>query len=271
MIQSILIPLLVLSVIGVLAGVLLALASHFFKVEENETVKAVRECLPGANCGACGFAGCDAYAEAVADGKAEANLCIPGGSDVAGQLSNILGVEVSVGEPKVAYVNCSGDCSAVAQKTIYEGLQSCKAAAMVYGGPFSCKFGCIGLGDCVAECPVGAISVKDTLAHIDPRVCIACGKCVKTCPKGVISLVGEDVVVAVACSNKEKGAVARKNCMNACIGCKKCEKTCQHDAIKVIDNLAVIDYAKCEDCGECAKVCPTGRLKVVDMKNGVIG
>ena len=122
MIQSILIPLLVLSAIGVLAGVLLALASHFFKVEENETVKAVRECLPGANCGACGFAGCDAYAEAVADGKAEANLCIPGGSDVAGQLSDILGVEVSVGEPKVAYVNCSGDCSAVAQKTIYEGL-----------------------------------------------------------------------------------------------------------------------------------------------------
>ena len=271
MIISILIPLLVLSVIGVIAGVLLTLASHFFKVEENETVKAVRECLPGANCGACGFAGCDAYAEAVADGKAEANLCIPGGSDVAGQLSNILGVEVSVGEPKVAYVNCSGDCSAVAQKTVYEGLQSCKAAAMVYGGPFSCKFGCIGLGDCVAECPVGAISVKDTLAHIDPRVCIACGKCIKTCPKGVISLVDEDVVVAVACSNKEKGAIARKNCMNACIGCKKCEKTCQHDAIKVIDNLAVIDYAKCEDCGECAKVCPTGRLKIVDMKNGVIG
>ena len=142
---------------------------------------------------------------------------------------------------------------------------------MVYGGPFSCKFGCIGLGDCVAECPVGAISVKDTLARIDPKTCIACGKCVKTCPKGVISLVGEDVVVAVACSNKEKGAVARKNCMNACLGCKKCEKTCQHDAIKVVDNLAVIDYAKCEDCGECAKVCPTGRLKIVDMKNGVIG
>ena len=264
-------PVIIFMAIGAAAGGLLVLATKFLAVKEDETVAKIAEVLPNANCGACGFAGCDAYAEAVADGKAEANLCVPGGPDVAGQLSDILGVEVSVGEPKVAYVNCSGDCSAVAQKTIYEGLQSCKAAAMVYGGPFSCKFGCIGLGDCVAECPVGAISVKDTLAHIDPRVCIACGKCVKTCPKGVISLVGEDVVVAVACSNKEKGALARKNCMNACIGCKKCEKTCQHDAIKVIDNLAVIDYAKCEDCGECAKVCPTGRLKVVDMKNGVIG
>ena len=271
MITDILTALLVVTVIGIIAGALLALASHFFKVEENEKVKAVRECLPGANCGACGFAGCDAYAEAVAEGKAKANLCIPGGPDVAGQLSEVLGVEISVAEPKVAYVNCSGDCSAVAQNTIYDGYQSCKAAAMAYGGPFSCKFGCIGLGDCVAECPVGAISVVDTLARIDPRICIACGKCVKTCPKGVISLVGEDVVVAVACSNKEKGAVARKNCMNACLGCKKCEKTCQYDAIKVIDNLAVIDYDKCEDCGECAKVCPTGRLNVVDMKNGVIG
>ena len=182
MITSILTALLVLSAIGVVAGILLALASHFFKVEENETVKAVRECLPGANCGACGFAGCDAYAEAVAEGKAEANLCILGGPDVAGQLSTILGVEVSVGTPKVAYVNCSGDCSAAAQKVVYEGLQSCKAAAMVYGGPFSCRFGCIGLGDCVAECPVGAISVKDGLARIDPKTCIACGKCAEGCP-----------------------------------------------------------------------------------------
>ena len=271
MLQSILTALPVLAAIGVVSGILLALATVLFKVEENETVKAVRGALPGANCGACGFAGCDAYAEAVAEGKAEANLCIPGGPDVAGQLSTILGVEVSVGVPKVAYVNCSGDCSAVSQKAVYEGLQSCKAAAMVYGGPFSCKFGCIGLGDCVAECPVGAISVKDTLARIDPATCIACGKCVKTCPKGVISLVGEDVVVAVACSNKEKGAAARKNCMNACIGCKKCEKTCEHGAIKVVDNLAVIDYDKCEDCGKCAEVCPTKRLKIVDMKNGVIG
>lgn len=271
MITNVLMALLVVTVIGIIAGIMLAFASHFFRVEENETVTKVRECLPGANCGACGFAGCDAYAEAVANGNAEANLCIPGGPDVAGQLSNVLGVEVSVESPKVAYVNCSGDCSAVSQKTIYEGLQSCKAAAMVYGGPFSCNFGCIGLGDCVAECPVGAISVKDTLARIDPKTCIACGKCVKTCPKGVISLVGEDAVVAVACNNKEKGAVARKNCTNACIGCKKCEKTCQHDAIKVIDNLAVINYDKCENCGECAKVCPTGCLKIVDMKNGVIG
>ena len=261
--MEILTALLVVAIVGLIAGIMLALASHFFAVPENETVKAVRECLPGANCGACGFAGCDAYAEAVAEGKAEANACIPGGADVAAQLSSILGVDASASAPKVAYVNCTGDCSAVTEKTVYEGLQSCKAASMIYGGPSSCKFGCIGLGDCVAECPVNAISVKDNLARIDKNACIGCGKCVKTCPNNVISLVSQDIAVAVACNNKEKGAAARKNCTNACIGCKKCEKTCQYDAIKVVDNLAVIDYEKCQNCGECASACPTGCLKIV--------
>ena len=69
MIIDVLTAILVVTVIGVIAGVLLAVASHFFAVPENETKKKVRECLPGANCGACGFAGCDAYADAVANGK----------------------------------------------------------------------------------------------------------------------------------------------------------------------------------------------------------
>lgn len=269
--MEILTALLVMAVVGVLAGVLLAVASHFFAVPENETVKAVRECLPGANCGACGFAGCDAYAEAVAEGKAEANACIPGGADVAAQLSEILGVSVSAGAKKVAFVNCTGDCNAVNSTVIYDGMQNCSAAKMIYGGPSSCKFGCIGCGDCMNVCPVDAILICEDLARIDPKTCIGCGKCVKTCPKGVISLVPQTIAAAVACSNTEKGAVARKNCKNACIGCKKCEKICPEGAIKVVDNLAVIDYEKCADCGICTAQCPTGCLKLVDMVNGKIG
>ena len=269
--MEILTALLVVAVVGLIAGVLLAVASHFFAVPENETVKAVRECLPGANCGACGFAGCDAYAEAVANGKAEANACIPGGADVAAQLSEILGVSVSAGAKKVAFVNCTGDCNAVNSTVIYDGMQNCSAAKMIYGGPSSCKFGCIGCGDCMNVCPVDAILICEDLARIDPKACIGCGKCVKTCPKGVISLVPQTIAAAVACSNTEKGAVARKNCKNACIGCKKCEKICPEGAIKVVDNLAVIDYEKCADCGICTAQCPTGCLKLVDMVNGKIG
>ena len=260
MITGILTALLVVTVIGVIAGVLLALASHFFKVEENETVKAVRECLPGANCGACGFAGCDAYAEAVAEGKAEANLCIPGGPDVAGQLSDVLGVEISVAEPKVAYVNCSGDCSAVSQKTIYEGIQSCKAATMAYGGPFSCKFGCIGLGDCVAVCPEQAIVLKDGIAKVISSDCLGCGLCAKTCPHGVIRIMKAENTVAVSCSNHDKGALTRKMCSNGCIGCTKCVRTCPNGAISMDNNLAVIDYEKCTNCGACAEACPVGAI-----------
>ncbi len=269
--MEILTALLVVAAVGLIAGILLAVASHFFAVAENETAKKVRECLPGANCGACGYAGCDAYAEAVAEGKAEANLCIPGGADVASQLSDILGVSVKSEAPKVAFVACNGDCHAVKSTVIYEGIQGCEAAKMIYGGPFSCKYGCVGCGDCSAVCPVDAICIHDGLAHIDPRTCIGCGKCVKTCPKSIINLVPKDAAAVVACSNAEKGAVSRKNCDNTCIGCKKCEKICPEGAIVVTDNFASIDYDKCANCGICTEVCPQGCLKLVDFATGRIG
>ncbi len=257
MAENILTALLVVGVLGIIAGVLLALASHFFKVEEDETVKNVREALPGANCGACGYAGCDSYAEAVAAGKAEPNLCIPGAGAVADKLSEILGVSVEVTEPGVAFIACNGNCNATSKKAVYDGVDSCAAASMLFGGDSSCIYGCVGCGDCEAVCPADAICVHDSLAHIDPRKCIGCGKCVKTCPKHIISIIPKNTTTAVMCSNKEKGAVARKNCKNACIGCKKCQLNCPEKAITVTDNVAVIDYSKCSGCGICVDNCPT--------------
>lgn len=261
MVENILTALLVVGVIGVLAGVLLAVASHFFKVEEDETVKAVREALPGANCGACGYAGCDSYAEAVAQGKAEPNLCIPGAAAVADKLSEILGVSVDSKEPGVAFVACNGTCEATSKKAIYEGVESCTAAGMLFGGASSCIYGCVGCGDCAAVCPVDAICVKNSLAHVNPEICIGCGMCVNTCPKHIISIIPKNATTVVMCSNKEKGAVARKNCKNACIGCKKCQLNCPENAITVTDNLAVIDYSKCSGCGLCVDNCPTKCIK----------
>ena len=261
MLENVLTALLVVGALGIVAGVLLAVASHFFKVEEDETVKNVRAALPGANCGACGFAGCDSYAEAVAAGKAEPNLCIPGAAAVADKLAEILGVSVESAEPGVAFVACNGDCNAAGSKAIYDGMDSCAAAGMVYGGPSSCIYGCVGCGDCEAVCPADAICVHDSLAHVDARKCIGCGKCVKTCPKHIISIIPKSASTVVMCSNKEKGAVARKNCKNACIGCKKCQLNCPEKAITVTDNVAVIDYSKCSGCGVCVDNCPTKCIK----------
>jgi Na+-translocating ferredoxin:NAD+ oxidoreductase RNF subunit RnfB len=270
-IMPILIALGVVAGVGLILGIVLALASKFFAVDEDEKVSLVREALPGANCGACGYTGCDGYAEAVAKGEAEPNLCIPGGSSTAAQLSIILGVKIQELEPKVAFVACGGDCENASSCAVYEGIKSCKAASLVYGGPFDCAYSCVGCGDCATVCPVDAICVHDGLAHIDPRVCVGCGKCVGTCPKHIIKLLPKEAKTAVMCSNVQKGALARTNCKNACIGCKKCELNCPEKAITVIDNLARIDYDKCTGCRLCEENCPTKCLKPIDFKNNMIG
>lgn len=249
--------------VALILGVLLALVSRFFAVAEDEKVKAVRACLPGVNCGACGYKGCDDYASAVANGKAEPNLCVPGAEATANELGQILGVKVEAPEDVVAFVHCNGNCEATTKKASYDGITSCKAASMLYGGPDACHFGCLGLGDCVSVCPSNAICIKDGVACINTALCLGCGLCKDVCPKHIISLIPQETEAVVVCSNTQKGADARKACKNACIGCKKCEKACEHGAITVTNNLAKIDYDKCTGCGSCAKVCPTGAMKQV--------
>ena len=263
--NDILFALLVVGAVGLLAGILLALASHFFHVEEDEKAKRLRGCLPGINCGACGYKGCDDYAAAMARGEAAPNLCIPGADAVSAELSEILGVVAEMPEDKVAFVACNGNCEATDKKAEYRGVDTCRAAAMLYGGPNACVYGCLGYGDCAEACPAHAICVRDGIAHVDTSKCLGCGLCAKICPKQVISMVPQNSGVVVMCNNREKGADARKACKNACIGCKRCEKTCPHEAITVVDNLAKIDYNKCSGCGACADVCPTSCLKQIDF------
>ena len=262
--MEILIPVLILSAIAVLCAVLLTLSSVFFAVKEDERAAAIRECLPGANCGACGYSGCDAYAKAVAeDSSVPANLCRPGGAAVAKAVADVMGVEVTESKPVTAFVHCHGDCNSNAQKEIYYGLESCAAAKMLYGGKGACTAGCLGCGDCAKACQYDAICMENGIAHVDPRKCVACGMCVKACPNKLISLIPADENVSVVtCSNHEKGVVVRKECKNGCIGCMKCQKSCPADAIHVVDNLAVVDYDKCTGCGACVGGCPVGCLEL---------
>lgn len=261
--MEILIAFLFMLAIALVAGLLLLVFSHLFAVNKNPLEKAVRECLPGVNCGACGYKGCDDYAAALAENTAKPNLCIPGAQKVADEISDILGIEKVQVEDVVAFVACNGHCGATYQIAKYEGVQTCRAATMLYNGTNACRFGCLGLGDCAAVCPSGAICMEDGIARVDTSKCVGCALCKQTCPKQIITMLPQEAAVAVMCSNTQKGADARKACQNSCIGCKKCEKACPSGAITVTDNLAVIDYNKCTGCGLCADDCPTGCLKKV--------
>lgn len=261
--MEILIAFIVMFSIALIAAVLLSVLSHFFGVEDDARKKQIRECLPGINCGACGYKGCDDYAAALAEGGVKPNLCIPGAQDVADQIGEILGVEAEPFKDVVAFVACNGHCDATHPKALYDGVQTCKAASMLYGGANSCRYGCLGFGDCAAACPSNAICMIDGIAHIQTDRCLGCGICAATCPKRIITMLAQSTDTVVMCSNKQKGADARKACTNACIACRKCEKICPHGAIAVKDNLAVIDYDKCTGCGACVKECPTGCLKTV--------
>ena len=256
MYQNVITAAAVVAAIGLISGILLALASRFMSVKEDERTRSVRECLPGANCGACGYTGCDSYAKALVEEGAKTNLCVPGASFVAEKVSAILGVEAEAVAEKVAFVRCNGVHDATGEKSVYEGIKSCKSANLLWGGQKSCAYACLGFGDCSSVCPVRAIKIENGVAKVDRSLCIGCGLCEKTCPKKIISLIPRSSVVAIECSNRDKGASTRKDCKNGCIACRKCEKTCPVGAITIENNLSRIDYGKCIRCGKCASVCP---------------
>ena len=264
--NPIVIAVLVVAVIGLLCAIMLTVASKFMAVEVDERIPLVRECLPGANCGACGFAGCDGYAKAlVEDSELAVSLCVPGGAAAAAAIGKVLGREAGDVTKQVAEVRCSGTCEATSVKMDYKGLESCAAAKLLFGGTGKCVYGCIGLGDCAGVCPVQAIHITGGLAKVDTRTCIGCGLCAKTCPNNVIAIRPADAHMVVDCNSHQKGAGTRKSCSAGCIGCKLCEKNCHNGAITVTDNLASIDYSKCDGCGKCIEVCRAGCLVALNI------
>ena len=236
-------------------------------VPKDEKAEAIRECLPGANCGACGYSGCDGYAAALSKGEAkETNLCAPGGSETAAAVAEILGVSAGSVKPMAALVHCNGGCENSKQKLQYNGVQSCVMASQLFGGQKECVYGCLGYGDCLNACPYDAIRICDGVARVDPLKCKACKKCIAACPKNLIELVPlYEPKAAVLCKNHNKGAFTRKECKVGCIGCMKCQKVCEHDAVKVENNTAHVDYEKCIGCGQCVEACPTGAIHAITL------
>ena len=242
--------------LGILFGLVLGLADKKFSVEADERVSAVRAAVAGANCGACGYAGCDAYAEAVVRGDAKANACTPGGAKTVKAIAQIMGVSADTLEPMVARVRCQGTCERVSLRYDYSGVPSCRAVSGISGGSSACEFGCVGFGECLSVCAFGAIQMVDGIAVIDDDVCTGCGMCVDVCPRNIIKMMPKDQTVVVMCRNEAIGRIARLQCKTACVGCKRCEKACPTESIKVVKGVAIIDETTCTRCGACIPTCP---------------
>ncbi len=244
-------------VLGVLFGLGLVIAARKFSVEEDPRVGAVEDELPGINCGACGYAGCHAYAEAVVASE-DVALCVPGGPEVARTLADLLGVELGAVQKLRAVVHCQGGASRCGDRFDYAGEQDCRAAHITSGGPKACIYGCLGFGSCAAACPYDAIAMnEERLPVIDPDKCTACGICVRTCPRDLISLLPYRYNIYLGCSSHDRGKAVSGICPVGCIACRRCVKEDPHEAIEMVDDLPVLDQAKADgEFARAAEVCP---------------
>lgn len=258
-INNIIYPVIAISGMGAIFGAGLGFAAQKFAVEVDEKVEKVRDNLPGANCGGCGYAGCDAFASAVAEGICKPTACSVCSAEQIQAIADIMGTAAEVGEKMRAMVACRGTKENAKEKNQYYGILDCRDAALLPGGGSkSCQYGCLGLGSCEKVCVFGAIEVTDEgVAVVDPEKCTACGTCVRTCPKSIIHLIPASSTYHVNCMSHDKGRDAKANCSVSCIGCGICVRNCEAKAITLNNNVALIDQSKCVDCGVCEQKCPT--------------
>lgn len=254
----------VFSAFGLLFGVGLGIAAERFKVASNPVVDRVRDRLPSANCGACGYAGCMAYAEAVvADPAVSPSLCIPGREPVARAVAELTGKAAGDVQDRIVVMTCHGTSAYARNEAEYAGIPTCAAAALVFGGPRACKNGCLGLGDCVRACPFDALSINaGGIAQVDVAKCTGCAVCVSVCPKDLFKLYPRARRVELSCKAVDKQAIVRATCMVGCTLCRKCVAKCPAGAIEWDGRTILIDHDKCiaygDACGyACAEICPS--------------
>ena len=256
----------VFTLLGVFFGFVLAAVAMRFQVPSNPLVDRARAALPSANCGACGFAGCTAYAEAVVEQPDVAvNLCVPGRADVARELGELTGKNVGSVVDRVVVMRCTGTSAYARQEATYAGIETCAAAALVFGGPKACKNGCLGLGDCVRVCPFNALSIgSGKIAQVETNACTGCGLCVPICPKDLFLLYPRVHRVELSCVTRGKQSVVRSTCLVGCTQCRKCVSKCPAGAI-TWDGRINIDHELClaygPSCHEaCVDICPSNIL-----------
>ncbi len=265
---SVLYSVLILFALAVFFSVLLAVLGRKLAVKQDERIDKIRDNLPGANCGVCGFAGCEAFAKALVEGKAEVSLCSATNPQNQMDIAKILGIEAVVKEKTVPVVCCIGGNDAL-DKYDYMGYGDCRSMELLAGGRKLCSWGCLGMGSCVDVCPEHAIVIGEKgYAEIIHEKCVGCGKCVEICPKKIIKRVPISAKVYIACSNCLKGGKeVRAFFKHGCIGCGICAKLCPSNAIKMVGNLPVIDYSKCTGCKICVQKCPSKCILELNILN----
>jgi len=259
-------PALILGGVGLTFGTLIAIVHRKFRVDEDPRIDVLSGLLPGTNCGACGQAGCRAFAEALVSGGVKPAECtVMGAADVA-DVAEYLGVEAGDPNRRVARLLCAGGCDVAPQTGAYLGLETCAAAAAVAGGGKACPWGCLGLADCRDVCDFDAIFMNaQELPVVIPELCTACGDCVDACPKDLFTIMPLEQKLLVQCKNLLDGPRADAVCAVACNGCGKCALDAAPGVISIVDGLAVIDYSKNDLASPDAIArCPTGAIVWVE-------
>jgi Na+-translocating ferredoxin:NAD+ oxidoreductase RNF subunit RnfB len=256
------------TILAFVLGTTLGFFKDFFAVPKDPLEDNIREALPGANCGACGFPGCDNYAKAIATGEAGINACTVGGSAVAEKIAQLTGKASEQMAQVVAVLICRGSTVHAPQKGRYTSMKTCRGAKLSTGSTKLCTWGCLGFGDCVNVCKFGALVMDEEkgLPVIDYAKCTGCRMCINECPQGLLTGVPKDQKGAIIlCANRnpiKQGII--KSCKIACIKCGQCVKQCPQQCIDLSTNIPVVDLSKCNSCGTCVEKCPTKVFKIIE-------
>ena len=253
---------LILSGVGLVFAIFIALANRRLWVWEDPRIEVVASMLPNANCGACGLPGCRAFAEQAVEGAVSPSQCTVGSDQVHTAIAGYLGVAAGAAVRRVARLQCAGGSDVAELQAEYRGLGTCAAAAAVAGGGKGCAWGCLGLADCAKVCDFDAIQMSDTgLPVVDPAKCTACGDCVEACPKLLFTLMPVETPLLVQCRNLLTGDAVLEQCTVACTTCGRCVQDATAGVISVASGVAVVNYAMdVEAERKAVERCPTGAI-----------